>query len=120
MLLINGDCAISRRVSEQAATRAQRIWFGVTQGADWTAELIHLRPGGSRYRLGIDVENNDELRNLYTYDGSSQFFDNYRAWDDARFTTTFGTGPVGTSPCRELIARLRERRLLKRVFTSTL
>lgn len=71
-------------------------------------------------RLGIDVENNDELRTLYTYDGSSQFFDNYRAWDDARFTTTFGTGPVGTSPCRELIARLRERRLLKRVFTSTL
>lgn len=71
-------------------------------------------------KLGIDVENNDDLRKLYTFDGSDQFYENYRGWDDARFTTTFGTGPVGASPCRELIARLRERRLLKRVFNATL
>ncbi len=71
-------------------------------------------------RLGIDVEGNRELRKLYTFDGSTEFFNNYRAWDDARFMTAFGTDPVGTSHCRELIARLRERRLLKRVFSASL
>lgn len=71
-------------------------------------------------RLGIDVDNNEDLCKLYTYDGTPKFFENYRAWDDARFMTTFGVGPVGGSPCRELIARLRDRRLLKRVFSSTL
>jgi len=71
-------------------------------------------------RIGIDAENNDDLRKLYTFDSSDQFYENYRGWDDARFTTTFGNGPVGDSPCRELVARLRERRLLKRVFNATL
>lgn len=71
-------------------------------------------------RLGIDEENDEELRKLYAFDGSDEFYENYRQWDDARFTNTFGSAQVDTSPCREMIARLRQRRLLKRVFNSTL
>lgn len=71
-------------------------------------------------RLGIDEENVAELRKLYTFDGSAEFFENYGKWDDARFVATFGeAGPKG-SVCRDLIQRLRKRHLLKRVFFAPL
>ncbi len=69
-------------------------------------------------RLGIDEEGDAELTRLYRFDGSDEFFENYRGWDDARFLSTYGTGPV--SACRELVDRLRKRRLLKRVFGEKL
>jgi len=39
--------------------------------------------------LGIDYDNIEELCKLYSYDGSSDFIDNYINWDDARFLLYF-------------------------------
>lgn len=67
--------------------------------------------------LGIDHDRINELRHLYTYDASDAFVKNYLEWDDARFLQTFC--PLQNSnggKCEELLHRLRERRLLKRVF----
>lgn len=71
-------------------------------------------------RLGIDEENIADLRTLYTFNASPEFFENYRGWDDARFLTTFGAPNGVASPCRDLLFRLRQRRLLKRVYFCSL
>jgi uncharacterized protein len=67
--------------------------------------------------LGIDKDQNEELRHLYTFDKSEQFLNNYVQWDDARFLSTF-SDPGRARRCAEMLAQLRERRLLKRVFQA--
>jgi HD superfamily phosphohydrolase len=67
--------------------------------------------------LGIERDNNDDLRRLYTFDGSDTFVGNYLTWDDARFMQTFVSERTPSS-CGQMLARLRERRLLKRVFVA--
>jgi HD superfamily phosphohydrolase len=71
-------------------------------------------------RLGIDRDQIEPLRNLYAYDGSDSFIHNYLQWDDARFMETFC--PVAAdSPGRlsgELLFRLRQRRLLKQIYSE--
>lgn len=71
-------------------------------------------------RLGIDVDGLDELRSLYTFDGSDRFYQNYLRWDDAAFLAAFGNEGSRGDFCRELLLRLRFRRLLKRVFANPL
>jgi HD superfamily phosphohydrolase len=65
--------------------------------------------------LGIEKDNIDALRKLYTFDNSEDFFHNYATYDDARFMQDFGTA-IADSKCSAMLLRLRERRLLKRVF----
>jgi HD superfamily phosphohydrolase len=69
-------------------------------------------------KLGIDEDQIEELGALYRYDGSEAFVKNYMQWDDARFILTFGDAKLQGKYCREIIERLRSRRLLKQVFTS--
>lgn len=69
-------------------------------------------------RLGIDDDGLENVRRLYSFDGSSGFYANYLAWDDARFVEAFGGSPPPGPLCGELLARLRQRQLLKRVFQS--
>lgn len=71
-------------------------------------------------RLGIDDDNVPELRQLYAFDNSDAFFQNYWQWDDARFMRTFGDDAPDGRISRDLLLRLRDRRLLKRVFSSPL
>ena len=67
--------------------------------------------------LGIERDEKEELRRLYQFTEPESFIGNYLGWDDARFMCTFGaTGD--SSRCGEMLGRLRERRLLKRVFVA--
>ena len=68
--------------------------------------------------LGIDDDGLDELRRLYSYDGTEQFVKNYTDWDDARFVLVFGDPQFDGKYCYELVKRLRQRRLLKQLFES--
>jgi putative nucleotidyltransferase with HDIG domain len=65
--------------------------------------------------LGIEHDGNEQLRQLYTFGEPEPFVNNYMRWDDARFLGAFGTED-DPSRCGQMLARLRERRLLKRVF----
>ena len=70
--------------------------------------------------LGIDEDEVDALRRLYTFDGTDDFFEQYRGWDDARFLATFGGDDAPGKYSGELLRDLRGRRLLKRVFSCPL
>ncbi|MDX2151474.1 MAG: HD domain-containing protein [Bryobacteraceae bacterium] len=68
--------------------------------------------------LGISVDELEELKSLYSYDGSEEFVQRYTAWDDARFSLTFGDEKLAGKYCQEIVKRLRQRRLIKQVFES--
>lgn len=66
--------------------------------------------------LGIDTDEIQELRDLYSYDGSSAFINRYTAWDDARLLYTFSDAQFHGKLSFCLFSGLRNRRLLKLVF----
>ena len=68
--------------------------------------------------LGIEKDSIDSLKQLYAYDGSQSFFENYMQWDDARFLLEFGSNRYEGSCCKEIISRLSSRHLLKQVFDA--
>ncbi|MEZ6056108.1 MAG: HD domain-containing protein [Planctomycetaceae bacterium] len=68
--------------------------------------------------LGIDVDQIEELRTLYSYTGDPAFFDNYVNWDDARLAIRFSEGDHKKSACGEMLSRLEARQLHKLVFTA--
>lgn len=68
--------------------------------------------------LGIEEDQIESLKGLYTYDGEEQFVRNYMGWDDARFLLEFGAEKLNGKYCRDLVLRLSQRRLLKRIFES--
>lgn len=68
--------------------------------------------------LGVDRDKIEELHKLYAFDGSSEFRSNYRQWDDARFMAEFGGAALADTHCGRMLARLRERRLLKRIYRA--
>lgn len=71
-------------------------------------------------RLGIDVDQVEDLKRIYAFDASALFFENYTKWDDARFLAKFGSADSAGALCRDLLQRLSQRRLLKRVFSCPL
>ncbi len=65
---------------------------------------------------GIDEDGIDELRAIYAFDDTQEFYDRYTKWNDARLMSTFsGDSKPGTG-CGRMFDRLQSRRLLKRVF----
>jgi HD superfamily phosphohydrolase len=66
--------------------------------------------------LGVEEDKISLLRELYAYDGEPGFVANYTKWDDARFLLEFGDERYRGGYCHDLVERLRQRRLLKRVF----
>jgi uncharacterized protein len=69
--------------------------------------------------LGIERDEIAQLSELYSFDNSTKFYENYLRWNDAKFLHVFGeNGPSGTK-CTELIQRLINRNLLKRVFYAS-
>lgn len=68
--------------------------------------------------LGIEHDKSEELQKLYAYDGSDAFLENYVEWSDARFVNVFGGDDAPGALCKEMLDRLRHRRLLKQVFTQ--
>jgi uncharacterized protein len=67
-------------------------------------------------RLGIEIDQIEDLHDLYAYDGTLQFADGYSQWDDAKFLLHFGSDQFSGKHIHRLLTRLRERRLLKRIF----
>ncbi len=71
-------------------------------------------------RLGIDKDELDDLCSLYSYDGTPEFVQKYTHWDDIRFLATFTGEKYEGTLCSKLLVRLRERKLLKRVYVKEL
>jgi uncharacterized protein len=68
--------------------------------------------------LGIEEDQIESLRNLFSYSGKKDFCDNYIQWDDSRFMNEYGAEKFRGKYCHELVTRLKERRLLKEVFDT--
>lgn len=66
--------------------------------------------------LGIDYDKLPVLESLYRYDGSDGFVKHYIQWDDARFLREFQKPDYADTACGQIVRRLAERRLFKRVF----
>lgn len=66
--------------------------------------------------LGIEKDKIDELVRLYTFDCSGDFVSHYKEFDDALFMQKFCINGKDGSKSKELLLRLKERRLFKRVF----
>jgi HD superfamily phosphohydrolase len=66
--------------------------------------------------LGVEEDKIPLLRQLYGYDGEASFVENYTKWDDARFLLEFGADQYRGGYCHDLVERLGQRRLLKRIF----
>jgi len=64
--------------------------------------------------LGVEEDDNSELRKLFSFDNSEEFVNRYLKWDDALFMTRFAS--EDSSKCGQLLSMLRQRKLLKRVF----
>jgi HD superfamily phosphohydrolase len=75
---------------------------------------------GRAVKLGIESDRLEEMCRLYRFDGRDDFLKNYLGWDDSRFLETFC--PLHQDPPGEksgaMLRRLRERRLLKRVYAD--
>jgi uncharacterized protein len=71
-------------------------------------------------QLGIKKDNLPWLRELYSYDNSAKFIENFLQWDDARLVTSL-LHPIGAAGlATDLFRRLQQRRLFKRVFSRNL
>jgi uncharacterized protein len=66
--------------------------------------------------LGIEKDDNEELTRLYTFKNNPGFYENYLAWNDAKFMLKFGEEGAPKAKCTQLLQRLMRRQLLKRVF----
>jgi uncharacterized protein len=68
--------------------------------------------------LGIDVDGSAELRKIYTFDNTKEFFDNYAAWDDAKLLLRFGPSADANSMCGKMLDRLQARQLHKLIYSE--
>jgi hypothetical protein len=70
--------------------------------------------------LGIEQDNIDELSDLYVYKNDDDYIKNYILWDDMKFIYTFSNNIFKSKKCCELIRRLIERKLFKRIYKKNL
>lgn len=66
--------------------------------------------------LGIDVDQIEQLNQIYAYDDTPDFLKEYLAWDDSKFLVTFTDDKFEGKYCHNLLNRLNERRLLKEIY----
>jgi putative nucleotidyltransferase with HDIG domain len=75
---------------------------------------------GRAIKLGIESDGLLQMNRLYRFNNTDDFVRNYLAWDDFRFLETFcplHEAPPGAKS-GAMLRRLRERNLLKQVFTE--
>jgi hypothetical protein len=70
--------------------------------------------------LGIEEDKFEDLRAIYAFDNSDEFFQQYTSWDDARLMLTFDARARPGTLCGGLFARLQNRELLKQVYSERL
>jgi HD superfamily phosphohydrolase len=70
-------------------------------------------------KLGIEIDGNEDLRKLYTYDKSDDFISNYTRFNDSFFMHTFCDDNDKDCMCHKMLSRLKKRNLLKSVFKKS-
>lgn len=70
--------------------------------------------------LGIETDGLEWLKQLYTYDGSEEYLDEFMEWDDARLTTALLYPMNNGGFATELFWKLKKRQLFKRIFSKSL
>ncbi|OYD14339.1 hypothetical protein CH330_08875 [candidate division WOR-3 bacterium JGI_Cruoil_03_51_56] len=68
---------------------------------------------------GIETDNIDELRQLYTYDGSPEFAHRYLEWDDERLLREYTSERYNGKVIYDIFNRLRYRRLYKLIYSKS-
>lgn len=68
--------------------------------------------------LGIEHDKLEDLRAIYTFDGSPEFFTRFVALNDTRFLYQFDSLAKPKTKCGDLLTRLQARQLHKRVFSG--
>ena len=68
--------------------------------------------------LGVEEDDNAELKKIYTFDNSPAFFDHYTKWDDSRLMNRFAGEAGGKGWCGKLLNQLQLRQLHKRVYSE--
>jgi uncharacterized protein len=67
--------------------------------------------------LGIEEDGLKELREIYSFNNSAAFFDQYATWDDARLLMRFGADKPKTL-CGKMLNQLQARQLHKLVYSE--
>jgi hypothetical protein len=67
---------------------------------------------------GVEKDEIDDLKRLYSYDGSEAFVENYILWDDSRIILEFSREKYKEKVIFEIIKRLKERKLFKRIYSE--
>ena len=78
-----------------------------------TDEMIHRG-----ILLGIEKDNIAWLRDLYSFDGSPEFLENYLMWHDERLFSEILRPEVPEGYARMIFQQLQDRKLLKMVFEA--
>ncbi len=65
---------------------------------------------------GIDHDKIEELQNLYTYRSGQEYLKEYLSWDDSKFMVTLTDHRFQGKECHDLLSRLKNRNLLKRIY----
>lgn len=70
--------------------------------------------------LGIEVDKIEWLNNLYAFDGTEEYINNYLQWDDARLINALLYGADQATFAADIFRRLKNRELFKTVFRKSL
>jgi uncharacterized protein len=68
--------------------------------------------------LGIEEDDSEDLRKIYAFDNTGEFFREYTKWTDARLMFHFDESAKPGTRCGRLFGRLQDRRLNKRVYSE--
>ncbi len=68
--------------------------------------------------LGIEEDDLTDLREIYSFNNSEKFFDQYAKWDDAKLLLNFGASAKPKTLCGEMLDRLDARQLHKLVYSE--
>lgn len=66
--------------------------------------------------LGIEADGLEDLRKIYAFDNTAEFFQEYTRWTDARLMFHFDEAGKPGTRCGKLLGRLQDRRLSKRIY----
>lgn len=91
-------------------------YYMTTQVYRHKIRLITDEMIGRAIALGIEYDNIGWLRQLYSYDGTEAYLDEYLEWDDNRVFSKLVSAETADGYAKDLFRRLRERRLLKCIF----
>ena len=65
---------------------------------------------------GIDHDKIESLQSLYTYRSDPKYLEEYLRWDDSKFMVTLTDDKFRGKECHDLLTRLKNRNLFKRIY----